>query len=445
MNSYKSIINERLIILIIAGLIAALWFANQIAWWSALLLQGVITILLLQLDVKRRMDAILIRNKSRVLANQNAASGIQSVRTAALNSLPTPVLIIDRDHKILLANEASRTLLGEDIVGEDAFLWLRQPNTIQAVKRAVGTGRVDRSGLDDGTDLRFKTTDDRDFDLTLAPIQDDEDEDGYQVIVFFYEVTTLLQSEQMRVDFVANASHELRTPLSSLIGFIETLQGPAASDQEAQVRFLGIMQREAERMIRLIDDLLSLSRIEMSRHKPPQDVVDIQLAVRNSINAAQPIADKRGVKFELDLDDSASFVTADDDQITQVLLNLLVNDAKYVDENTTVFVKTESSDLTDDLVLTIRDEGPGIAAEHLGRLTERFYRVDTARSRKMGGTGLGLAIVKHILLRHKSQLEIKSRYGEGTQFSFRLPLAEPKNTSALSSNCHKTSVGADQL
>lgn len=424
-------ISERKLILILLTICLVLWLTGQISTLGAVVLSLTISFALGRLSYHRRINDLKHRRREHIQPGDKTHKGLQSVRTAALNSLPTPVLILNQEYQIVLANNAAKDLLHADVLGQDAFLYLRQPQTIEQVKTALSTGII-RPMIADGETLylRFNTADERSFDLSLAIIQNDGEPNAKrQLMVFFYELTSMLRSEQMRVDFVANASHELRTPLSSLIGSIETLQGPAADDPEAQIKFLSIMQRESERMIRLIDDLLSLSKIEMSRHKFPSDAVNINQAIYHSVNTAQVTASPRQITFKLDLDHSHEIVKADEDQITQVLLNLIVNAAKYADEETVVHISTRTDLDKADLILTIRDEGPGISAEHLGRLTERFYRVDTARSRKMGGTGLGLAIVKHILLRHKSQLEIKSQLKQGTIFSFRLPLISAENAS----------------
>ena len=230
----------------------------------------------------------------------------------------------------------------------------------------------------------------------------------------------------MRVDFVANASHELRTPLATLSGFIETLQGPAAEDEPARRRFLDIMAREAGRMSRLIDDLLSLSRIELDKHVRPVSVLDLEgiIADVGKTLAMRLDADERQLLIEEQL--PLPQVIADRDQILQVLHNLISNALKYGRSGTPITVSAVSDHHPGGpavVRLSVSDMSEGISAEHLPRLTERFYRVDSLRSRKMGGTGLGLAIVKHIVERHRGRLEIESRPGEGTTVSFTLPQA----------------------
>jgi two-component system phosphate regulon sensor histidine kinase PhoR len=231
----------------------------------------------------------------------------------------------------------------------------------------------------------------------------------------------------MRVDFIANASHELRTPLATLAGFIETLQGPAAEDEPARRRFLEIMGREAARMSRLIDDLLSLSRIELDKHLRPQTALDVAplIADVGRTLAMRLETDQR--RLAITVAEGLPAVIADRDQVLQVLHNLVSNALKYGRSGTTITVDAARIDAAagrEAMVrITVGDNGEGIAPEHLPRLTERFYRIDTSRSRSMGGTGLGLAIVKHIVERHRGAFEIVSRPGEGSQVSFTLPLA----------------------
>jgi two-component system phosphate regulon sensor histidine kinase PhoR len=247
------------------------------------------------------------------------------------------------------------------------------------------------------------------------------------VLVLFDDITQARMTERMRVDFVANASHELRTPLATLSGFIETLQGPAAEDAPARRRFLEIMHHEAERMSRLIDDLLSLSRIEIDKHVRPSALLNLKgiAAEVGKTLAMRMESDQR--RLEIHESPDLPLVIADRDQVLQVLHNLVSNALKYGRPGTpiTVFVVPEPglANQPPSVRLSIVDIGEGIPAEHLPRLTERFYRVDSQRSRKMGGTGLGLAIVKHIVERHRGRLEIESRPGEGTRVSVLLPQA----------------------
>ncbi|TNE60673.1 MAG: PAS domain-containing protein [Alphaproteobacteria bacterium] len=416
-KEYQSLLNERSIIIVVVVVLALMWSVGQLSLMAALVIGTVATVLLIQLEIKRRMETLQMRRATAREQRRSSQQGAMTVRANTLNRLPSPVLLIDDQQSVVFANQAALDLLGSDIIDNDVFLYLRQSAFVTALD-AVLTGKPAENAT-----IRYTSSNERSFDVTVAPVPASEDGTaGPQAMVFFYEVTSLLRTEQMRADFVANASHELRTPLTSLIGFIETLQGPAADDTAAHQRFLGIMQREAERMVRLIDDLLSLSRIEMSRHMAPTTTIDLCQHINSAVSTVVGQAEERGIKFSFTAAEGVKKVVADSDQVTQVFLNLLSNAGKYADRDSTVHINATPHHSGRHVLISIRDEGPGIAPEHLARLTERFYRVDTARSRKMGGTGLGLAIVKHILLRHGSQMDIKSQIGKGTVFSFRLPI-----------------------
>jgi two-component system phosphate regulon sensor histidine kinase PhoR len=332
----------------------------------------------------------------------------------SVEALAEPALIVSGDVAIA-ANAAARRLFGTRVVGSDLRLTVRHPMVLDAIgeaRRDGAAGEREISGLGDGNSAwRLHAVDAGDG----------------RVLVLFDDITQTRLTERMRVDFVANASHELRTPLATLSGFIETLQGPAAGDAPARARFLDIMALEAGRMSRLIDDLLSLSRIEMDKHVRPVDQLDLASViadVRKTL-AMRLEADERQLVVE---HGPLPIVVADRDQILQVLHNLVSNALKYGQTGTpiSISVKPEPArpGVPAHVRLTVKDIGEGISAEHLPRLTERFYRVDSQRSRKMGGTGLGLAIVKHIVERHRGRLDITSQQGEGTTVSFTLPQSQ---------------------
>jgi two-component system phosphate regulon sensor histidine kinase PhoR len=246
------------------------------------------------------------------------------------------------------------------------------------------------------------------------------------VVVTVHDLTPIRRVEEMRADFIANVSHELRTPLAALTGFIDTLQGPARDDAAARERFLGIMQAQSWRMARLIDDLLSLSRIELRAHQRPDTPVDVTPIVRQVADGLQTLARDAGVAVEIVAPADPLMVLGDRDELTRLFENLIENGLKYGASGKRVDIaltRAVSPDGKGEVRVSVRDYGPGIAAEHLPRLTERFYRVDVGQSRSQGGTGLGLALVKHILNRHHGRLAIDSREGEGATFTVRLPQA----------------------
>jgi two-component system phosphate regulon sensor histidine kinase PhoR len=328
-----------------------------------------------------------------------------------IGGLPDPALIIAAG-RIAMANRAALLLLGKHVVGEDVRLAIRHPAVTEYLfggragtepvrMELVGIGATDQSWL-----------------LRIAPLS------ATHQLVLLSDQSALQAAERMRVDFVANASHELRTPLAGILGFIETLKdGEAGSDTATRERFLSIMEGEARRMQRLIDDLISLSRIEADKFRLPDRTVDLAALVRETtgIFHANGSARARDLVVAPDLADAQ--IRGDDAQISQLLHNLISNALKYGRPGTpvTVAIRPEGAGT---VRLTVTDEGDGIAPDHLPRLTERFYRIDSSRSRAIGGTGLGLAIVKHIVERHRGRLQIDSAVGKGTTVSVILPLAD---------------------
>jgi len=336
---------------------------------------------------------------------------------AILESLSDPVLVVDPKLVILGANAAARALFGTDPVGDSVTLFLRQP----AVSDLVTMARVE--GLAGSTEIQLHYPVERTYLMHAAALPTRAD----HLVVSLQDVTQTRLAERMRVDFVANASHELRTPLATLIGFIETLQGPAATDTAARDRFLAIMEREAGRMARLIDDLLSLSRIELDKHKRPTQLLDLKPLLGDVGNTLGMRLDKDERRIQISVAADLPPVLADRDQMLQVIHNLMSNALKYGRSGTPIEVgaRVEPADAL--VRVWVTDQGEGVPAAHLPRLTERFYRVDTARSRILGGTGLGLAIVKHIVERHGGKLAIDSQIGKGTTVSFTLPLPTAQN------------------
>jgi two-component system phosphate regulon sensor histidine kinase PhoR len=264
------------------------------------------------------------------------------------------------------------------------------------------------------------------YEAIVTPIAAGAATPGLLLLVL-HDLSPLRRVEEMRADFIANASHELRTPLAALSGFIDTLKGPARDDPAARDRFLAIMQVQADRMARLIDDLLSLSRIELNAHMRPNRQVDLGAIVRQVADSLQTLARDRDVEVKTIGAHSQLLVPGDRDELIRVFENLVENALKYAASGKRVDIALalgEGLDGKPEARVAVRDRGPGIAPEHLPRLTERFYRVDVSESRAQGGTGLGLALVKHILNRHGGRLTIESVLGQGATFTAHLPMAE---------------------
>ncbi|HYM71590.1 MAG TPA: ATP-binding protein [Stellaceae bacterium] len=346
---------------------------------------------------------------------------------AVFAAVPDPLILIDRHRRIVRANPAASEFVGGAAEASDLAASLRNPVVLAAADAVLA-----------GDSLRVV-----DFVLSVpmervmrARIARTEGTaiDGIAAIVTLHDITALKAAEQMRADFVANAGHELKTPLATLVGFIETLLGAARDDPAARERFLGIMRGEAARMSRLIDDLLSLSRIELNEHVAPTSQVQLAPLVEQVANTLELRAAERGMRFSLTLPDDLPDVLGDEDELAQVFQNLIDNAIKYGKPESEIAINASlgaahrgerqgAAPGSGFVRVAISDRGDGIPSEHLPRLTERFYRIDTARSRKLGGTGLGLAIVKHILNRHRGRLEISSTVGLGSTFTVWLQAA----------------------
>ena len=332
--------------------------------------------------------------------------------------LPDPLLLIDERRRIVRANPAAAALLGAQHEPRDLAAALRNPALLAAAD-AVLAGEPARI-----VEFAAAAPAERQLRARIARI-DGPSPEAAAAVLLLHDVSELKRSEQMRADFIANASHELRTPLASLTGFIETLRGPAREDAEAGERFLAIMQAEAARMTRLVEDLLSLSRIELHEHSPPTGEIALEALLRHAAETLELRAGERRMRLRFDLASDLPPVRGDPDELAQVFQNLLDNAIKYGRAGSEIIVEagTAQRRRAPFVRVAVRDRGEGIAREHLPRLTERFYRVDTARSRELGGTGLGLAIVKHILNRHRGFLEIESEPGAGSVFAVLIPSA----------------------
>ncbi len=361
-------------------------------------------------------------------AERRAAGG-----DAVVEALHDPLILVDGQRRVALANSAARGLFGDRMLTRDLAVSLRNPLVLEAVD-AVLAGGASRS-VEFALPVPVERTLEARVKPFARPAAEGGDPDGTEtaVLLTLHDITLLKRSEQMRADFVANASHELRTPLSTLLGFIETLRGPAKDDEEARERFLTIMHEQAGRMSRLVNDLLSLSRIELDEHTPPTGHAELAEIVRTVVATLELKAAARRMRIRLEGPDRLPIVLGDEDQLAQVVQNLIENAIKYGREQTDVTVTLAAVDMPaaaasvagrrpgPTVSVAVTDRGEGIPRTHLPRLTERFYRVDPARSRALGGTGLGLAIVKHIVNRHRGRLTIDSEVGKGSTFTVHLP------------------------
>lgn len=349
-------------------------------------------------------EALRLVHAERLLRTRNQASAAED--RALVERLPDPLMKLDQEGRIVWRNDSAIMAFGADMAA-----LLRHPDLRVALAEAFA------GDLPVRCELLLSTPVSRYLEVTLIPV-------GRQLYMLVSDRTRERALERMRADFVANSSHELRTPLASLIGFIETLRGPAADDKEAQQQFLGIMAEQAARMQRLIGDLLSLSKIEISEHSPPKDMLALPPLLERIAASMAPVLNAQGARLVMDVSPDIPEIPADADQLIQIFTNLLDNALKYGKaggEIRLVAALPDSRFPPGGVAISVADEGSGIAREHIPRLTERFYRVDKGRSRAVGGTGLGLAIVKHVVNRHRGRLVVESDPGQGTIFTVWLP------------------------
>jgi two-component system, OmpR family, phosphate regulon sensor histidine kinase PhoR len=357
-----------------------------------------------------------------VTADASGPADAERAVEALIASLPDAVIVLDADARVVAFNAPARALAPALAHGASGSLALRVPEIVAAI-RAVAGRRVPLR-----VEYSQRVPVDRWFAVDVIPLAADALPAAGGMLLAFHDLTPLHRVEEMRADFVANASHELRAPLAALSGFIDTLQGPAREDAAARERFLAIMKQQAARMARLIDDLLSLSRVELNEHVHPDTPVDVAAIVRQVVDGLQMLARERGVDIAVEAAAEPVVVAGDRDELTRVFENLIENALKYGAAGKRVdigFARAETADGPQALI-AVRDYGPGIAAEHRPRLTERFYRIDVGQSRAEGGTGLGLALVKHILNRHRGRLAIESEVGKGAVFTAQIPLVHSK-------------------
>lgn len=339
-----------------------------------------------------------------------------------VSAVPMPALVIDQTERIIAANAEARTLLGRNLDNRHFATILRQPPVVEAIEkslRAKGSASARHLSNDGAQDTTFQ--------VHCRYMSGVGAVSAGAVLASFMDVTHLEQARQMRRDFVANVSHELRTPLTALMGFIETLRGPARDDPAARDRFLQIMADEASRMNRLVGDLLSLNRVESEERVRPTEQLNLTEVLESTLAPLRPLAESAGVTLSLTTPEAPVHLPGDADQLRQVFTNLVENAIKYGGSGGSVELRVSVAE-RDPAVrgaavrVQVIDKGPGIDPIHLPRLTERFYRADSHRSRQLGGTGLGLAIVKHIVNRHRGRLRVESDLGKGAVFTVILPL-----------------------
>ena len=387
-------------------------------------------------DLLRASNAAAEQTEEDYLAAQaNLADNIQDA-----------VVMVDQRERVIYANPIAKELLKIKKLGRPLSTYVREPGIRPVIQQALSGEPTEAITyhIEDPTERHIR--------LMASPFTLDVfDPPRPMALIFFYDVTEYMLAHSQRADFLANASHELKTPVASLLGYIETLRGHAKDDPQAQEKFLGIMQSQAERMQRLISDLLSLRRIEQVEHIAPNETADLYLAAKAAIQAVEPLAKKRGVKIKV-AGKKEALVTGHQDELIQLILNLLDNSVKISSAKSQVMISIERieewqpgqafsetqfsqeassrrivSPVTTDqahYILRLRDQGPGFARDHLPRIGERFYRIAGDLSSQEKGTGLGLAIVKHITRRHRGGLLIQSGLGEGTEFTVLIPAAK---------------------
>ncbi|MGJ8569699.1 MAG: phosphate regulon sensor histidine kinase PhoR [Hoeflea sp.] len=362
------------------------------------------------------------RAEARAMAESKAAKAT-SHDFAVIEALDMPTIIFDQETQVVFQNAAAKSLIGDYPERAALSARIRSPAILDQVARVVARG------LPESVEHSERVPSERWHEVRVALVAAGSSPDDRLFVLTFRDLTEARRMDRMRTDFVANASHELRTPLASLMGFIETMQGPARNDEAARTKFFGIMLEQAQRMARLIDDLLSLSRLEMRAHVTPDGEVDLVGTVAHVVDTLKPMAKDLDVEIERTLPEKPLTVTGDVDELIQVFSNLIENACKYGQTGKRVKITVADTDELGPHV-TIQDFGPGIAKDHVPRLTERFYRVDVESSRTKKGTGLGLAIVKHILTRHRARLVIRSTPGEGSAFTVKFTRADFAKTAS---------------
>jgi two-component system phosphate regulon sensor histidine kinase PhoR len=410
-----------------AGILAALLLADALGidktWWAFAAAAAVAVAVSIV-----TLTASPARSYADRAADASAIPGLPPMAREVFERLPDPLMLIDAGGRVMFANRAMHGVLGVDAERKHVSAMVRTPSVLEAVRRAMATGETT------SVEFTLPVPVQRTYQAHVARAGREQ----ALTILLLHDLTAMKRAEQMRADFVANASHELRTPLAALSGFIDTLRGHARDDMAAREQFLGIMTVEAERMRRLIDDLLSLTRIEQNEHVPPSGETSLEALLREAVAALTPLAAADDITLSITAAKDLPPAVGERDELIQVFQNLIHNAIKYGRQGGHVWVSLElgaagaGRGAEPMLIASVRDDGEGIPQAAVPRLTERFYRVDVKRSREKGGTGLGLAIVKHIVNRHQGRLLVESRPGEGSTFRVFLPAARTAAVTEMS-------------
>lgn len=422
---FKRLADQRWVIFVAIAGLAALWLRDDVGLGAALLLLlAICAAAMVEPAAAQRRRRLKALQAARNVAQQAVWPDTSTKRVVA--SLSSPGVLVDREGIVRFLNDPARTLFNDIQPGQPMSLHLRQRNLVAALSRVAQSNDVEQLEYIERVPVM------RWFNVAISPLSFSSTKAGTNereqatspfILIQFQDLSEQKRTERMRVDFIANASHELRTPLASMSGFIETLLGPAKDDEQARERFLNIMREQSERMSRLIDDLLSLSRIEMKAHLKPTDPVELGQLINHVADTLSPVARESKVELQVTVPDSPVIIAGAEDELVQVFSNLVENAIKYGASGARVEIDLNEVAAQSGPCVTVRDFGPGIAEEHVPRLTERFYRADVETSRQKQGTGLGLAIVKHILNRHSAALDIKTQSGAGASFIVRFPQA----------------------
>lgn len=417
---WREVTPPRAVAGVAVAVVLVLWLAGGMATWVALVTIGLIAAV--EVAGSRGLGPAPRRREAEPLPEGTAASSETAVGVpdvswrAVISAMPDPALALDQDGIIVHHNAGVADLFPRVRVGQPISGVIRSPELLAAIEKDREPEDVTVVELQNRVPVERRVS----AIVTALPLSADAGRNR-ALLVTFRDITDQEKLAQMRADFIAHASHELRTPLASLRGFVETLQGPARDDPKARDRFLEIMAAQATRMTRLIDDLLSLSRIEMHVHVPPRGIVELNEVVAFVAQSLEPVAEAAGISIAVEPLATPARVRGDREELVQLFQNLIHNGIRYGKEGGHVRVRIAREPLAGGsgqrISLAVQDDGIGIPPEHLPRLTERFYRVSASASREKGGTGLGLAIVKHIVTRHRGELRIASKPGEGATFT----------------------------